>query len=55
MRTLQLLALIEHPSALPTGSALRIGRELLEWIAQGEAKFRCDPMVATETRMEAAA
>lgn len=28
---LQLLALIEHPTALPAESALRIARDLLKW------------------------
>jgi hypothetical protein len=54
-RVLQLLALIEHPSALPAAAALRIGQELLAWIAQDESNHRCDHVVAAETRIEAAA
>lgn len=54
MRVLQLLALIEHPSALPAESALRIGQELLACIAQDESSFRCDHVVAAETLIEAA-
>lgn len=32
-RVLQLLALIEHPDALPPADALRIAGELLRWAA----------------------
>jgi hypothetical protein len=54
-RVLQLLALIEHPNALPAAAALRIGQELLAWIAQDETNHRCDHVVTAETRIEAAA
>jgi hypothetical protein len=54
-RILQLLALIEHPSALPVAAALRIGQELLAWIAQDEPNRRCDHASAAETRIQAAA
>jgi hypothetical protein len=32
VRVLNLLALLEHPSALPADAALRICRELLAWV-----------------------
>ncbi len=54
-RVLQLLALIEQPGALPAAAALRIGQELLAWIAQDESNFRCDHVVMAETPLEAAA
>ena len=37
VRVLQLLALIEHPDALPPEAALRIAGELLEWLGPAEA------------------
>ena len=40
IRVLQLLALIEHPNALPTDAVLRIGNELLAWLGQAEAKAK---------------
>ena len=54
-RMLELLALIEQPSALPAAAALRNGQELMAWIAQDEPNHRCDHVVAAETRIEAAA
>jgi len=54
LRVLQLLALIEHPSALPASAALRIGQELLTWIAQ-DASPRCDLVLAADTSIDAAA
>jgi hypothetical protein len=55
IRVLQLLALIEHPDALPRTAALRIGRELLAWIAADRAGHRCDHAIAAEPGIEAAA
>jgi hypothetical protein len=55
LRVLQLLALIEHPSALPPSAALRIGQELLTWTAQDASGRRCDQVLAAEIPMEAAA
>ena len=55
IRALQLLTLIEHPSALPAAAALRIGQELLAWIAQDEPNHRCDHVIAAETPVQAAA
>jgi len=53
-RVLQLLALIEHPTALPVDSALRIAQELLAWSAQEGSDHRFESVVATETRLAAA-
>lgn len=55
LRVLQLLALIEHPNALPASAALRIGQELLTWIAQDRSGRRCDQVFAADTPREAAA
>ncbi|WP_298284790.1 hypothetical protein [Acidocella sp.] len=41
-RILHLLALIEHPDALPPEDALRIAGELLAWAGRGE--FTCAPV-----------
>jgi hypothetical protein len=41
LRQLQLLALIEHPAALPAENALRVARELLVRI-DGRPAFRCE-------------
>ena len=55
LRVLQLLALIEHPNALPPSAALRIGHELLAWTAQDAFSRRCDQVLAAEIPTEAAA
>lgn len=54
-RVLQLLALIEHPTALPPDAALRIAQELLAWSVQEGSNHRFEPMVAAETRLAAVA
>jgi hypothetical protein len=54
-RVLQLLALIEHPSALPASAALRLGQELLTWIAQDQPIRRCDRIIPIATITDAAA
>ncbi len=41
LRQLQLLALLEHPDALPAELALRLATELLALTGQGSA-FRCE-------------
>jgi hypothetical protein len=41
LRQLQLLALLEHPDALPAELALRLAAELLALTAQGSA-FHCE-------------
>ena len=55
IRVLQLLALMEHPDALPADAALRIGRELLAWIAEDEPGHRCMHEIAAEPARKAAA
>jgi hypothetical protein len=54
-RVLQFLALIEHPTALPAESALRIAQELLTWCEQEGANYRREPAVAAEIRLAAVA
>lgn len=48
-RVLRLLALIEHPDALPAKAALRIAGELLASTGQVESRFRCEPVTALES------
>ncbi len=50
---LHLLALIEHPTALPANSALRIARELLAWTEPDASGCRCDPRVPLAVEMTA--
>ena len=52
---LHLLALVEHPSALPTDAALRIGQELLAWTGHDASHVRCDYTVAPRGDLGAAA
>jgi len=63
-RVLQLLALIEHPTALPPDAALRIAQELLAWTgpakstaqtAQTNSSYQCERVVTAEIPMEAVA
>lgn len=42
-RVRQLIALIEHPDALPAETALRIAGELLAWTGDAP-RFRCEAM-----------
>ncbi|HEX2944281.1 MAG TPA: hypothetical protein VHO91_24710 [Rhodopila sp.] len=49
---LQLLALLEHPEALPAGAALRLAGEILALSQAGSAERRCEtviPPASTET------
>ena len=41
---LRLLALVEHPDALPPGAALRLGREIMALIEGEPPALRCDPL-----------
>lgn len=41
---LQLLALVEHPDALPADAALRLGREIMMLIRPEPGLLRCDPV-----------
>jgi hypothetical protein len=43
---LQLLALIEHPDALPADAVLRLGREIMMLIRPDAGSLRCDPVAA---------
>ncbi len=52
---LQLLALVEHPTALPRSSALRIAQELLAWTEQDAADCRRAPLVRAAMAAETAA
>jgi hypothetical protein len=45
-RVLQLLALVEHPDALPAEAALRLGREIMKLIRPDPGLRRCDPVAA---------
>jgi hypothetical protein len=51
-RVLHLLAMLEHPDALPTEDALRIASELLAWAAQSESSLRCEVLASLETPMD---
>ena len=41
---LQLLALVEHPHALPADAALRLGQEILMLLRPETGSRRCDPV-----------
>ena len=43
-RVLQLLALVEHPDALPADAALRLGREIMMLTRPESGLRRCDPV-----------
>jgi hypothetical protein len=43
---LNLLALVEHPSALPSDAALRVCRELLAWVEEDPSYRRSGAGVA---------
>jgi hypothetical protein len=45
---LQLLALVEHPDALPADAALRLAREILVLAQADGTGRRCDPVVPPE-------
>jgi len=42
VHVLQLLALVEHPDALPADSALRLGGEIMALIRPDRSLRRCD-------------
>ena len=42
---LRLLALVEHPDALPANAALRLAREVLALIQAEPTDRRCDPVL----------
>jgi hypothetical protein len=49
---LQLLALVEHPDALPADAALRLGREIMALIKPDSGLRRCEPVTAPEEPIE---
>ena len=49
---LQLLALIEHPDALPADTALRLAREVLVLAQVAQTERRCDPVEPPEPAIE---
>ena len=49
---LQLLALVEHPDALPPEAALRLAREILVLAQADRTGRRCDPVVPPEPAIE---
>jgi hypothetical protein len=42
---LQLLALVEHPDALPAEATLRLAGEILELIREDRTERRCEPVI----------
>ena len=44
IHVLQLLALVEHPDALPADAALRLGREIMALMRSEPDVRRCDPV-----------
>lgn len=47
-RIRNLLALIEHPDALPAEAALRIARDLLAWAGASKSGLRCEALASPE-------
>ena len=53
-QVLQLLALIEHPDALPADAALRLAREALALTPAEQTGRRCDPVAPPEADIKKA-
>ena len=51
---LQLLALVEHPDALPAEAALRLAREVLALTEAERTGRRCDPVAPPGSALEEA-
>lgn len=49
---LHLLALIEHPDALPHSASLRLTQEIMAIIGPPDNRFRCDAVAADEATGE---
>ena len=49
---LQLLALVEHPDALPAEAALRLAREVLALTEAERTGRRCDPVAPPGSALE---
>ena len=46
-RVLALLALVEHPEALPADAALRLGHEILSLVGTEPSLLRCEALAPT--------
>ncbi len=44
LHVLRLLALVEHPDALPPNAALRLSREIMALVGPAPGLRRCDPV-----------
>jgi hypothetical protein len=51
-RILDLVALVEHPDALPAEAALRIASELLAWAEQPKSGLRCEVVAAVRSPVD---
>jgi hypothetical protein len=51
---LQLLALVEHPDALPADAALRLARKVLALTQPERTGRRCDPVASPGSALEGA-
>jgi hypothetical protein len=54
IRLLRLLAIVEHPDALPAEGALRLAREILALTEPDRTGRRCDPVAPPESALEEA-
>jgi hypothetical protein len=48
VHVLRLLALVEHPDALPKDAALRLGQEIMALMKPGSGVRRCEPVSAPD-------
>ena len=51
-RVLHLLAMIEHPDALPAEAALRIAGAVLAWAGQPDSGLRCEVPAGLDPPMD---
>ena len=51
-RVLHLLAMIEHPDALPAEAALRIAGALLAWVGPSDSGLRCEVPAGLDPAMD---
>ena len=54
VHVLQLLALVEHPDALPAEAALRLGREIMTLIRAEPSLRRCEAVAPSGPAVEEA-
>jgi hypothetical protein len=52
VHVLRLLALVEHPDALPKDVALRLGHEIMALMKPRSVVLRCEPVTASEQTIE---